>query len=64
MHHAIADYLRQDKALAVASVAHPKFSEDYIKELYDNPMFTKPAGFYPGKAPHGFTPYRGKTRID
>lgn len=53
-----------EKALAIASIAHPKFRDSYLKELYDNPMFTKPLGFALGTKPRGFIPYMGKVKID
>ncbi|MGZ5515971.1 MAG: acetyl-CoA hydrolase/transferase C-terminal domain-containing protein, partial [Candidatus Aminicenantales bacterium] len=53
-----------EKALAIASIAHPKFRDEYLKELFENPMFTKPVGFALGKKPRGFIPYTGKTAID
>jgi acyl-CoA hydrolase len=53
-----------EKALAIASIAHPKFRDNYLKELYDDPMFTKPVGFARGKKPHGFIPYTGKVKVD
>jgi acyl-CoA hydrolase len=53
-----------EKALAIASIAHPKFRENYLKDLHDDPMFTKPVGFALGKKPRGFIPYMGKIRVD
>jgi acyl-CoA hydrolase len=52
-----------EKALAIASIAHPKFRDAYLKELYDDPMFTKPFGFTLGTTPRGFIPYTGKVKI-
>jgi acyl-CoA hydrolase len=52
-----------EKALAIASIAHPKFRDQYLRELYENPMFTKPVGFALGKKPRGFIPYTGKTQV-
>jgi acyl-CoA hydrolase len=52
-----------EKALAIASIAHPKFRESYLRDLYEDPMFTKPVGFTLDKTPRGFVPYEGKVRI-
>jgi 4-hydroxybutyrate CoA-transferase len=52
-----------EKALAIASIAHPDFREEYLKELYENPMFTKPSGFALGKTPRGVILYAGKVQI-
>jgi 4-hydroxybutyrate CoA-transferase len=53
-----------EKALAIASIAHPKFRDNYLKDLHDDPMFTKPVGFALGKKPRGFIPYAGKVKVD
>ena len=48
-----------NKALAIASIAHPKFSDTLLKQIYDDPLFTKPHDFKPGRIPYGVTLYRG-----
>jgi len=48
-----------NKALAIASIAHPKFRDDLLKQVYDDPLFTKPHDFTLGKIPYGVTPYQG-----
>ncbi len=53
-----------EKALAIASVAHPKFRDTYLRELYDDPMFTKPIGFTLDKTPRGVIPYKGQITLD
>ncbi len=53
-----------EKALAIASIAHPKYRDDYLKELYEDALFTKPVGFGLGKKPRGVIPYKGKVTID
>jgi acyl-CoA hydrolase len=46
-----------NKALAIASIAHPKFRDDLLKQVYDDPLFTKPHDFRLGRIPYGVTPY-------
>jgi acyl-CoA hydrolase len=53
-----------EKALAIASIAHPKYRDDYLKALFDDPMFTKPLGFALGKKPRGVILYTGKIQVD
>jgi 4-hydroxybutyrate CoA-transferase len=45
------------KALAIASISHPAFRETYLKEIIDDPLFTKPHDFAPDKVPYGVTLY-------
>ncbi len=58
--HGIAD-LRGltigNKALAIASIAHPTFRDELLKQVYDDPLFTKPHDYAPGKIPYGVTLY-------
>ena len=58
--HGIAD-LRGltigNKALAIASIAHPNFRDELLKQVYDDPLFTKPHDYAPGKIPYGVTLY-------
>jgi acyl-CoA hydrolase len=51
------------KALAVASIAHPRFREDFLRTIYDDPLFTKPVGFTPNQVPHGVRHYAGGTKL-
>ncbi|MBN1155561.1 acetyl-CoA hydrolase/transferase family protein [candidate division KSB1 bacterium] len=53
-----------EKALAVASIAHPKFRDNFLKQIVDDPLFTKPMGYSVGKIPHGVTMYDGNIKID
>jgi 4-hydroxybutyrate CoA-transferase len=53
-----------EKALAVASIAHPRFRDEYLKSIYGDPLFTKPVGYASGKPPRGVTPYQGSIKID
>ena len=43
------------KALAIAGIAHPSVRDVFLKEIYDDPLFTKPHDFSPGKVPYGVT---------
>ena len=53
-----------EKALAVASVTHPRFRDDYLKSIHDDPMFTKPIRCPSRKLPRGVTPYQGSIALD
>jgi 4-hydroxybutyrate CoA-transferase len=53
-----------EKALAVASVAHPRYREEFLKSIFEDRLFTKPVGYFMGKRPRGFIPYRGSIRLD
>jgi 4-hydroxybutyrate CoA-transferase len=52
-----------EKALAIASIAHPKHREKFVREIYEDPMFTKTRGFTLGDTPRGVTYYRGDIRL-
>lgn len=53
-----------NKALAIASVAHPNFRDDFLRQICDDPLFTKPFRFSAAKIPHGVTLYQGNIAID
>ena len=53
-----------EKALAVASIAHPRFRDEFLKSFYDDSLFTKAKGCCPGKLPRGVTMYQGSIGID
>lgn len=53
-----------EKALAVASIAHPKYRDDFLKSIYDDPYFTKPRGCSPDKPPKSVTYYDGEIQLD
>ena len=53
-----------EKALAVASISHPRFRDDYLKQIIEDPLFTKPIGFSVGKTPQGVIMYNGNINID
>jgi acyl-CoA hydrolase len=52
-----------EKALAVASIAHPRFRDDYLKSIHDDPMFTKPIRCPSRKLPRGVTRYEGPVTL-
>jgi acyl-CoA hydrolase len=52
-----------DKAMAIARIAHPHFSEDLIRYVYEDPLFTKPIGFSLNKIPKGVSLYKGPTKL-
>ena len=53
-----------EKALAIASIAHPRFRDRYLKEIYDDALFTKPLGFSLDKTPRGVIFYAGDTKLE
>jgi len=53
-----------EKALAVASIAHPLHREKLIQYIMDNPMFIKPKGFASHKIPKGVTVYHGPIGLE
>ena len=52
-----------EKALAIASIAHPSFRDDLLRQIYEDPLFTKPVGIYLEKAPRGVRLYSGKIPV-
>lgn len=52
-----------EKALAIASVAHPGCRDDLLRQIYEDPLFTKPVGVYLEKAPRGVRLYNGDTPL-
>jgi 4-hydroxybutyrate CoA-transferase len=53
-----------EKALAIASIAHPEYRDEYLKNIYDDPMFTKPPGSRLGQKPQGVTMYEGPIKLE
>jgi acyl-CoA hydrolase len=51
------------KALAIASIAHPRFREGYLRTIYEDPLFTKPVGFSPSQVPPGVRFYDGSVKL-
>jgi len=53
-----------EKALAIASIAHPKYREDFLRHVYEDPLFTKIIGFYlDDKPPRGVRMYAGSIKL-
>jgi acyl-CoA hydrolase len=46
-----------EKAIAIASIAHPKHRDDFLRSVYEDPIFTKPIGFWLDKTPRGVRRY-------
>jgi acyl-CoA hydrolase len=53
-----------EKAIAIASIAHPDYREDHLRMVYSDPWFTKPPGFSLEKTPRGVIPYTGGTPLE
>jgi 4-hydroxybutyrate CoA-transferase len=53
-----------EKALAIASIAHPRYREDLLRFVYENPLFTKPIGYTLDRTPRGVIMYDGNLRIE
>jgi acyl-CoA hydrolase len=53
-----------EKALAIASIAHPSDRDELLRQIYEDPLFTKPVGIYLEKAPRGVRLYRGSIKLD
>lgn len=52
------------KALAIAWVAHPRFREEFLRRLHDDPLITKPRSYRPGKVPEGVRLYIGNIALE
>jgi 4-hydroxybutyrate CoA-transferase len=48
-----------EKAMAVASIAHPKFRDDFLCSVYEDPLFTKPIVCCLDKIAKGVCMYEG-----
>jgi len=48
-----------NKAVAIASIAHPRYRDDLLRQVIDDPFFTKPFDFRLDRAPYGVTRYAG-----
>jgi len=53
-----------EKAMAIASIAHPRFRDQYLRYVYEDPLFTKPIGFSLDKTPRGVVKYNGRIQLD
>lgn len=52
------------KALAIASVAHPRYRDEFLRRLHDDPLITKPRSYRFGKTPEGVMLYDGDIALD
>jgi len=52
-----------NKALAIASIAHPNYRDELLKHFYDDPLFTKPHDCVPGMTPYGVIGYTGAIKL-
>ena len=48
-----------NKALAIASIAHPDFRDQLLHAIYEDPLFTKPVGYTLDKTPFGVKMFSG-----
>ena len=53
-----------EKAIALAHIAHPKVREKYLRQIYEDPYFTKPRGYTLDKLPEGVIQYEGDIKLD
>ncbi len=53
-----------EKALALASIAHSNFRDEFLQGVVDDPLFTKPIGFSLDKPPRGVSLYNGNIKLD
>ena len=47
------------KAVAIAGIAHPRYRDELLKSVVDDPFFTKPQDFRVDRIPYGVSPYTG-----
>jgi 4-hydroxybutyrate CoA-transferase len=52
-----------EKAMAIASITRPKFRDESLRSVYEDPLFTKPFGGYLGKTPDGVWMYEGRIQL-
>jgi acyl-CoA hydrolase len=53
-----------EKAIAIASIAHPKYKDELLGYIHDEEIFTKPRGLGIDKAPPGVIYYSGSVKLD
>ncbi len=53
-----------EKALAIASIAHPDFRDDYLRYVHDDSLFTKLIGTSLAQTPRGVIKYKGNIRVN
>ena len=52
-----------EKAMAIARIAHPHFSDELTRYVYEDQFFTKPIGLCLDKTPKGVILYDGSTNL-
>ena len=53
-----------EKAIAIASIVHPKFRDEYLKSIIDDPYFTKPRDYQVGKPHRNVIYYEGDVKLE
>ena len=53
-----------EKALAIASIAHPDLRDDFLRYVYEDSLFTKLIGSTATETPRGVIKYKGKIKIN
>ena len=59
----LRDLTSGEKAMAIASIAHPKFRDEFLRTVYEDLLFTKPVGSYLNKTPTGVCMYEGGIQL-
>jgi hypothetical protein len=49
--------------MAIARIAHPRFSDDFMRYVYEDQLFTKPIGYSLDKTPNGVILYNGDIKL-
>jgi 4-hydroxybutyrate CoA-transferase len=52
-----------EKAMAIARISHPRFSDDFMRYVYEDHLFTKLIGYSLDKTPNGVILYDGDTKL-
>jgi 4-hydroxybutyrate CoA-transferase len=52
-----------EKAMAIARIAHPRFSDDFQRYVFEDELFTKPTGYSLDKTPKGVILYEGNIKL-
>jgi acyl-CoA hydrolase len=52
-----------EKAMAIARIAHPRFSGDFQRYVFEDQLFTKPTGYSLDKTPKGVILYDGGIKL-
>ena len=52
-----------EKAMAIARIAHPRFSEDFQRYVFEDQLFTKLTGYSLDKTPKGVILYDGGIKL-